>query len=143
MRRLWIVGAVMVAGLGCGDDSDEGGIGGQIDRIRGELEKQTAIECECFEDEGYDSRKECIDENAIEDGPERCVEEALEDDEGGSDFLDCYLKAERTYTGCIDDVSCDESNEECSSDYEDALGECFDELSDDAAEDFRSCFGED
>lgn len=123
MRRLCCMSVLAVAALGCGGGKS-GGVDGKVAQLAAEEDRIVAFACECFDDEGYESRSACVDDNKTTSGEVRCVANALEDEDEDDAlaYLDCMIRYERAYLKCVADekLTCNDSDDTCDSAGDDA-----------------------
>ncbi len=116
-----------LAVVSCGD----GGVAQSFRTLEKESNRQAAIVCDCFEENGFESRADCrfsyapLERSAEQ---ERCIDDALGLDPTGAGMaIECELRLQREYTMCLRvNLVCPDpsSTQECDSAYFSAIGDC-------------------
>lgn len=127
---------------GCEDTSESDELQFTIADMVEELNAQTEIGCDCWEQLGYGSKSTCED-NEVLPAKRRCIEDALMRDASASlDRFSCLVPLEEEYTACIDDrLTCEDlsSADPCAKDYQIGLESC-EELPKSVQRAYDGCF---
>jgi hypothetical protein len=131
MKSKNLMAGILIAMLpnlsGCGG---EPGVGDLVDEYLAELNEQTTIVCDCWEDAWFESRTECMNEWSYLPSQLRCIKDALSGDpEAARQFLGCRLPLEREYTQCLySRLDCDDgyATEACNADFDTGSKNCID-----------------
>ena len=127
---------------GCDKTTEADELQVTIEDMVSELNAQTEIGCDCWEQLGYGTKSACED-NEILPAKRRCIEDALMRDASASlDRFSCIVPLEEEYTACIDSrLSCEDlsSADPCGKDYQIGLERC-EELPKSVQRAYDDCF---
>lgn len=124
---------VLLPALACTveEAAPEERVGSLVDQQVEEINEQSEVFCDCWEDYGYRSRSECNDD-AFVLGPSqvRCIKDAYaQDPQVAVDYLECIVPLEQEYTACVnqrlecsDGLSTDPCGEDFSVGHDNCIG---------------------
>jgi hypothetical protein len=107
------------------DDQEE--IAGLVGDYAAEINDQTAVECDCWQELGHGSQSDCEDRQILP-AKRRCLEDAFgREPDNAKERLQCIIPLEAEYTECVDDrLVCDALSEAsaCVDDYNLGIESC-------------------
>lgn len=111
------------------DGTADDPLAARANQLIDELNIQSALYCDCYDERGYTDREQCESEESIGPAQRRCTVDALttRDAPASQQYLDCLLPLEREFTDCINGrLKClsPDSDRACLEDYQIGLAAC-------------------